>query len=47
VSSSSEGTVKAGMILGIVGTVFLAFGMFWLFLWGGLAMLAGYMDALT
>lgn len=35
----SEGTAKAGMILGIIATVFLAIGIVWMFFFGGLALI--------
>jgi hypothetical protein len=38
--ASGEGTAKAGMILGIIGTIFLVFGIIWIFLMGGLAVLS-------
>lgn len=39
VSPRDEGTAKAGMILGIIGTVFLVLAMFWILFFGGLAFL--------
>ncbi len=36
-SPAGEGFATAGMILGIVGTVLLLFGVLWLFIFGGLA----------
>src|SRR6476620_3502707 len=38
--ASSEGTAKAGMVLGIIGTVLLALGCVWM-LFGGLAVVSG------
>jgi hypothetical protein len=37
--AAGEGTAKAGMILGIIGTCFLALAFLWIFLMGGLAVL--------
>lgn len=36
---SSEGIAKAGMILGIIGTIWLVLVALWIFFWGGLAVL--------
>ncbi len=41
----NDGVARAGMILGIIGTVMLAFGLCWLFLLGGLAMLRAMIEA--
>ncbi|HEY7213155.1 MAG TPA: DUF4190 domain-containing protein [Thermoanaerobaculia bacterium] len=38
--AAGEGLAKAGMILGIIGTVLLIFGILWIFFWGGMAMLS-------
>ncbi len=37
--ATNEGTAKAGMILGIIGTAFLVFGLLWIFFFGGMAVL--------
>jgi len=37
---TGEGSAKAGMILGIIGTIFFAIGIIWMLL-GGLAMIGG------
>ncbi|MFQ5351173.1 MAG: DUF4190 domain-containing protein [Thermoanaerobaculia bacterium] len=37
--ATNEGTARAGMILGIIGTAFLAFGILWIFFFGGMAIL--------
>ena len=37
--AAGEGLAKAGMILGIVGTVLLLVGVLWLFFAGGMAVL--------
>jgi len=39
--ASGEGLAKAGMILGIIGTVLLLFGLLWIFFAGGMAILQG------
>lgn len=39
VAPTNEGMAKAGQILGIVGTVLLAIGLVFLFLFGGFALL--------
>ncbi len=37
--ASGEGLAKTGMILGIIGTVLLLFGLLWIFFAGGMAIL--------
>ncbi|HVT15822.1 MAG TPA: DUF4190 domain-containing protein [Thermoanaerobaculia bacterium] len=37
---AGEGFATAGMILGIIGTCLLIFGLLWLFFWGGMAVLS-------
>lgn len=39
--AAGEGVAKAGMILGIIGTVFVVFGFLWIIFWGGLAVVQG------
>lgn len=39
--SAGEGFSKAGMILGIIGTVFLGLTLIWVFFAGGMAVLGG------
>lgn len=39
--AAGEGLARAGMILGIIGTVLLLFAMLWIFFAGGLAILQG------
>ena len=39
IGAANEGTAKAGMILGIIGTCFLVFGILWIFFFGGMAIL--------
>ena len=38
--AANEGTAKAGMILGIIGTAFLVFTILWIFFFGGMAILS-------
>jgi len=40
--AAGEGLAKAGMILGIVGTVLLVLAILWIFLWGGMAVLSAW-----
>jgi|ERR1700681_3815479 len=39
-SASGEGIAKAGMILGIVGTIFLGLWLIWIFFMGGMTVLS-------
>jgi len=39
--ATGEGMAKAGMILGIIGTVLLVLSLLWLFFAGGMAVLQG------
>ena len=39
--AAGEGMARAGMILGIVGTVLLVFGILWVLFFGGMAVLSG------
>lgn len=41
--ASGEGLARAGMIIGIIGTVFLAFGLLWILFFGGI----GFLQALS
>lgn len=43
--AEGEGMAKAGMILGIIGTILLAFWILWFFVFGGLAVIGGMMEA--
>ena len=36
-SPTGEGSAKAGMILGIIATILLAFGLLWILFFGGMA----------
>jgi uncharacterized protein DUF4190 len=36
---SGEGIAKAGMILGIIGTIWMVLVGLWIFFWGGMAVL--------
>ena len=44
IPAASEGTAKAGMILGIIGTAFLVFGILWIFFFGGIAILGAALE---
>jgi hypothetical protein len=37
---AGEGLAKAGVILGIIGTILMVMGILWIFLWGGMAVLS-------
>jgi Domain of unknown function (DUF4190) len=39
--ASGEGLAVAGMVLGILGTLYLLFAMMWIFFMGGMAILSG------
>lgn len=43
--AAGEGLAKAGMILGIIGTVLLVLTFLWIFFAGGLAIVQGMMGA--
>ena len=38
--AAGEGTAKAGMILGVIGTILLVLGVIWIFFMGGLAVMS-------
>lgn len=38
--AAGQGTAMAGMILGIIGTIFLVLGVIWIFFAGGLAIMS-------
>jgi hypothetical protein len=40
ISMQDEGTVKAGMILGMISSILLLIGILWVIFFGGLAFLA-------
>lgn len=42
---AGEVYAKIGWILGIIGTILLVFGLFWVFLFGGFAVVQGMMAA--
>lgn len=44
-SMAGEGSAKAGMILGIIGSALLVFGLIWIFVFGGMAIVSGMMQA--
>ena len=41
--AAGQGLAQAAVILGIIGTIVLVFGMLWAFFWGGMAVLSGLM----
>jgi cytochrome c biogenesis protein CcdA len=43
--AAGEGLAKAGMILGIIGTILMVLGLLWAFFMGGMAILQGLMAA--
>lgn len=43
--AGGQGTAMAGMILGIIGTIFLVLGVIWLFFAGGLAIMSAMAGA--
>ena len=43
--ATAEGTAKAGMILGIIGTVLLVLAIIWAFFMGGMAVLQGVLHS--
>ena len=42
--AAGEGIAKAGLILGIIGTIWMVLVMLWIFLWGGMAVLSTMMN---
>ena len=44
IAAANEGTVKAGMILGIIGTCLLVFGLLWIFFLGGMGILGAVLE---
>lgn len=45
--AAGESLAQVGMILGIIGTLLLAMALFWIFLFGGLAVLSAMFSAAT
>jgi hypothetical protein len=43
--ASGEGVAKAGMILGIIATILLAFGLLWILFFGGMAIVQGALES--
>lgn len=41
-SAAGDGIAKAGMILGILGTVWMVMILLWVFFWGGMAILSAW-----
>ena len=44
-AASNQGFAMAGMILGIIGTIFLIFGLLWILFFGGMAVLGAVAGA--
>jgi hypothetical protein len=43
--AAGQGFATAGMVLGIIGTIFLVFGILWIFFFGGMAILSAMSGA--
>jgi hypothetical protein len=43
--AAGQGFATAGMILGMIGTILLVFGLLWIFFFGGLAMISALSGA--
>ena len=46
-SAAGQGFATAGVILGIIGTVFLVFGLFWVFAMGGMAVVGAMLEGMN
>ena len=44
IAAANEGTAKAGMILGMIGTALLVFSILWIFFFGGMAILGAALE---
>lgn len=44
-SAEGEGMAKAGMILGIIGTILFIFALIWIVVGGGMAVISGLMQS--
>ena len=44
IAATNEGTTRAGMILGIIGTAFLVLGLLWIVFFGGMAVLGAIFE---
>ncbi len=44
IAAANEGTAKAGMILGIIGTCLLVFCVLWIFFLGGMGILSAVLE---
>lgn len=44
-SAAGKGVATAGMVLGLIGTLFVLLGLVWVFAFGGLAILGAFMEA--
>ncbi len=45
IAAANEGTAKAGMILGIIGTCLLVFCLLWIFFLGGMGILGAVLES--
>jgi hypothetical protein len=41
--AAGQGLAQAAVIIGIIGTILMVFGLLWIFFWGGMAILSGFM----
>jgi hypothetical protein len=41
--SAGQGFAQAAVIIGIIGTILMVFTLLWIFFWGGMAILSGFM----
>jgi len=44
-SAAGQGFATAGMVLGVIGTILLVFGLLWIFFFGGMAIIAALSGA--
>jgi hypothetical protein len=41
--AAGQGLAQAAVIVGIIGTILMVFWLLWIFFWGGMAILSGFM----
>lgn len=46
-SAAGQGFATAGVVLGIIDTVLLVFGLFWVFAMGGMAIVGGILEGMN
>lgn len=39
---AGQGLAQAAVIIGMIGTILMVFGLLWVFFWGGMAMLSAF-----